>query len=203
MEEITSHYNLVGHAYEVDKLPKEIQDLIGGYSKALIMPIKNGEAEEVKEKMKKEYSECRSLRDCLVVNCEGGENNSAIKVLDRCYGMLEKANKALYNGGKVSLEYFKWIVDMYDEVCLDLPSTLYINDELTFDNNLECYTNNMYNDLLQTIYSGYKQNLSFYDEYKDIFKVVVAFEDGDYVLEEIGRYQGLENYIISCLKYDK
>ena len=196
MTQELKNVKLTGKAFEVDNLPEEIKELIGGFSRAVIMPI-----QEEKTSVMIDGKE-HSLRDIMVKDCTEGEESCYIKALDRCAGMADMAYESLEKHGVVNVEYLRWIRQLYEVSFSEFPSVYRIEDSainVTFDN----YTNNKYEELLNIVYNLADKDISKDSIHSTMFRWNVVKIDGLYKLVEVNELDGITLYIHNCLQYDK
>lgn len=198
MEQELNGVKLVGKAFEVDKLPEEIVSLIGGYKRALIMPIQDKEDKYV-------TSNGKTLRDLIVEEDIDGADCVYVKALDRCAGMLELAKNELENGGEVNVEYIKWIRQLGELCYAEYPS--FMTDTETKEKiefSLRAYTVGKYDNILDFAYNlGDKEKeLANGSCHSTMFEWNIVKEGESYIFKSCRSDNGVRNYVDLSLRYD-
>lgn len=187
---------LVGKAFKVEDLPKEIQDMIGGYGKALIMPI---------DEEKRVTSSGKSLRDLLIENNELNDNAvPVVPLLDKAYKLMEVAYNEIESGRRVNIEIFDWINQFTELIEQDIQDQ---EDSKSGDIISYSFSNYIGEDMAKLL-KFYYDNISGCRNgagtvNSTMFEYMVYKNNEEYSLCDCSRADGVTNYINVSLLADK
>lgn len=187
---------LVGKAFKVDDLPKEIQGMIGGYGKALIMPI---------DEEKRVTSSGKSLRDLLIENNELNDNAvPVVPLLDKAYKLMEVAYNEIESGRRVNIELFDWINQFTELIEQDIKD----QEDNKSGDIISCSFSNYIGEDTAKLLKFYYDNISGCRNgdgtvNSTMFEYMVYKNNEEYSLCNCSRAEGVVNYINVSLLADK
>lgn len=185
-------------AYTVSELPKEIRDIIGGASKALIIPI-----EEVKKPNEIAFNPMIRLKICDVL----GDDNRLVMTLDIIVDGIRHLDFMVQSGEVISLEN----VLAYKYILKDLKDAILTHKDIIRNHELFMEMRDMLSKTelehivmskLPSVLDG-KINWTECDNdgtITSLFEYNITYKDDEYVIGEVEWYDGVETYIKACEK---
>lgn len=179
-----------GEAVRVDNLPKELADMVGGCTSALLIPIRNEEG--VNNSIREE------AYNILGVNYYG------IRILNRLEDDLRSMDKELRTGGRLDFEVLKGIIWTIDVIIATAIQAGYLDNRETIDIS-KFMRDYLDRDLIKLIdcYDTYEYLLEDYEYSRtSLFKNDIVYKNGNFIVESANREpeEGIVKYIRDNLR---